>query len=147
MTGSLFPLVPFWFHLETGVSTFSLCAGMVGSCQVLDSRVSLCAEGYFDFMLYSYHRWLWPLHHFRLFLRLFGCLLVCCFFAWMRTAILAGGNCGRPLRLFGYVENGDMVTFFVLRRLGYRPNSAWSKKENTMLHLFFSIIEHQPPAF
>ena len=27
----------------------------------------------------------------------------------------------------GYVENGDMVTYFVLRRLGYRPDSAWSK--------------------
>ena len=30
------------------------------------------------------------------------------------------GDCGRPLRLFGNVEDGDKMIYFVFWRLGYR---------------------------
>ena len=50
-----------------------------------------------------------------------------------------GGDCGRPLRLFGYVENGDMVKYLVLWRLGYKPDSTWSKKSVVVRHRMGSI--------
>ena len=47
----------------------------------------------------------------------------------MRTAILAGGiavvRSGDV-----YVEGGDEVLEVLLWRLGYRPDSAWSKKKS-----------------
>ena len=48
-------------------------------------------------------------------------------FAWMRTAILAAGIAVvRSVVVF--VEDGVEVLHVVLRRLGYRPDSAWSKR-------------------
>ena len=57
----------------------------------------------------------------------------CCFFVGFcldEDCNPGGGDCGRPLRLFGYVEDGDKVIYIVLWRLGYRPDSAWSKKQS-----------------
>ena len=44
----------------------------------------------------------------------------------MRTTILAGGIAVIRSGV-GYVEDGDEVLDIVLWRLGYRPDSAWSK--------------------
>ena len=42
----------------------------------------------------------------------------------MRTAI---GGLRSSAPAFGCVEDGVLVKYFVLWRLGYRPDSAWSK--------------------
>ena len=43
-------------HLEAGVSSFSLCAGIEGLSQVAHSRyIAVCGMFCFDFMLYSLH--------------------------------------------------------------------------------------------
>ena len=47
----------------------------------------------------------------------------------MRTAILAGGIAVVRSGV-DYVEDGDEVLDIVLWRLGYRPDSAWSKTED-----------------
>ena len=56
--------------------------------------------------------------------------------AWMRTAILAGGIAVVRSGV-GYVEDGDEVLDVVLWRLGYRPDSAWSKKNQTRFVAFW----------
>ena len=60
----------------------------------------------------------------------------------MRAAILAG-RITVVRSGVGYVEDGDEVLDIVLWRLGYRPDSAWSKgrvpEEQWRLHHFGNL--------
>ena len=58
----------------------------------------------------------------------------------MKTAILAGGIAVVRSGVV-YVGDGDEVLDLVLWRLGYRPDSAWSKKKK---HLSFCELAGTP---
>ena len=63
----------------------------------------------------------------------------------MRTAILAGGIAVVRSGV-GYVEDGDEVLDIVLWRLGYRPDSAWSKKHERYLQSIFQHMCNEAPG-
>ena len=68
-------------------SRLSLFAGMFESVRVTDLRIAVC-----DLWCFFHAVQLAPfLHHFLAFSVLVGLVALCCFLAWMRTAILAGG--------------------------------------------------------
>ena len=73
-------------------------------------------------MLYSCADGLMPFHYFWLVVFVLVVLIFCCFFAWMRTAILAGGIAvvRSGFVVFCVAEDGELVLdFFVHLRLDY----------------------------
>ena len=65
-------------------------------------------------MLYSCADGLMPFHYFWLVVFVLVVLFFCCFFAWMRTAILAGGIAVvRSGFLLCFAEDGELVLDFL----------------------------------
>ena len=62
----------------------------------------------------------------------------------MRTAILIGGLRSSALAFVFWLlaENGDLVALFVLRRLDFKSDSAWSKKRKPIMFLLESHEGH-----
>ena len=93
-----------------------------------DLIIAVC-DLFFVYMLYSLsHRLL--LSPFLAFFVVFALLVRCCFFAWMRTAILAGGlRSSAPAIAFCFAEDGELAFTFCSLATGLLGRTALGEKK------------------